>query len=497
MISNVTQFFKFARQLIYLLAVLSLIFAEPAFAVDPPGFSWTVTPSAGAGGTINPSTPVTVNNGSTTTFTVTPNNGYVASVGGTCGGNLNGTTFTTNAITANCTVSATFTTSPPPPPPPGTFTLTVTPPSNGTVTGPGITCPGDCSETYSSGTGVSLTATPASDYSFGGWGGDCAFAGTATTCTLTMTASKAVSVTFNPPPPPPGTFSLTVALNGSVDGIVTSNQGGINCGGVNTGICTTTLTNGASVTLTATPTSPTTFGGWGGDCAFAGTATTCTLTMTASKAVSVTFNPPPPPPGTFSLTVTPPSNGSVTGSGISCPGDCSEPYSSGASVSLTANPNPGYSFGGWGGDCAGQGNPCPLTMTAAKSVTATFTASGGGGGGQITNTTGAFNSSPSINADGTRIAFGSNSNLTGDNPGGSMKTFLWTQDSGFTQITSPTWGYDGPPSINADGTRIAFDSNSNLTGDNLDHNSEIFLWTQGTGLTQLTNTKASNICDYL
>ncbi|MBZ0092148.1 MAG: DUF1566 domain-containing protein [Sulfuricellaceae bacterium] len=111
MISNIAKFFKFMRQIVHLLAILLLILAKPAIAVDVPTVSqtWTVTPSAGAGGSISPSTSQTVNNGTTTTFTVTPNYGYAASVGGTCGGYLSGTTYTTNAITANCTVSATFT----------------------------------------------------------------------------------------------------------------------------------------------------------------------------------------------------------------------------------------------------------------------------------------------------------------------------------------------------------------------------------------------------
>jgi hypothetical protein len=68
----------------------------------------TVTPGAGANGTISPSVPQTVAQGATPAFTVTPNAGYGASVGGTCGGTLAGNTFTTNAITANCTVTATF-----------------------------------------------------------------------------------------------------------------------------------------------------------------------------------------------------------------------------------------------------------------------------------------------------------------------------------------------------------------------------------------------------
>lgn len=70
--------------------------------------TYSVTPSAGANGTISPNTAQTVNSGSSTSFTVTPNANYTASVGGTCGGNLVGTTYTTSAVTANCTVSATF-----------------------------------------------------------------------------------------------------------------------------------------------------------------------------------------------------------------------------------------------------------------------------------------------------------------------------------------------------------------------------------------------------
>ncbi len=68
----------------------------------------TVTPSAGANGSISPSTPQTVTDGSTTQFTVTPNSGYAPSVAGTCGGTLNGTVYTTNPITSDCTVIASF-----------------------------------------------------------------------------------------------------------------------------------------------------------------------------------------------------------------------------------------------------------------------------------------------------------------------------------------------------------------------------------------------------
>jgi alpha-tubulin suppressor-like RCC1 family protein len=68
----------------------------------------TITPSAGTDGTISPSTPQVINAGGSQLFTVTPNAGFAASVGGSCGGTLAGTSYTTNSITANCTVIATF-----------------------------------------------------------------------------------------------------------------------------------------------------------------------------------------------------------------------------------------------------------------------------------------------------------------------------------------------------------------------------------------------------
>jgi hypothetical protein len=65
--------------------------------------------------------------------------------------------------------------------------------------------------------------------------------------------------------------------------------------------------------------------------------------------------------------------------GIACPGDCSESYTQGTLVTLTATPTGGSTFAGWSGDCAGTGT-CQVTMSAARSVTATFT---GGGGGEV------------------------------------------------------------------------------------------------------------------
>lgn len=69
--------------------------------------SFTVTATAGSGGTISPGDR-SVTSGQSTSFTVSANDGYgIASVTG-CGGTLTGATFTTASISAACTVTAGF-----------------------------------------------------------------------------------------------------------------------------------------------------------------------------------------------------------------------------------------------------------------------------------------------------------------------------------------------------------------------------------------------------
>jgi hypothetical protein len=71
------------------------------------------------------------------------------------------------------------------------------------------------------------------------------------------------------------------------------------------------------------------------------------------------------------------SKGSVVSNpaGIACGSNgnaCSVSFASGATVTLTATPDPGITFIGWTGACTGASPTCTLTMTADKSVTPSF-----------------------------------------------------------------------------------------------------------------------------
>jgi hypothetical protein len=57
---------------------------------------------------------------------------------------------------------------------------------------------------------------------------------------------------------------------------------------------------------------------------------------------------------------------------IACGRACSATFAPGTAVTLTAAPEPGSTFLGWGGACAGTALTCDLTMDSAQAVTAAF-----------------------------------------------------------------------------------------------------------------------------
>jgi hypothetical protein len=82
-----------------------------------------------------------------------------------------------------------------------TLEVTLAGAGTGTVTGPQINCPGDCTGTYADDTPLTLTATAAPGSDASGFSGDC----TGQTCALTMGTDRSATASFalTPPPPPP------------------------------------------------------------------------------------------------------------------------------------------------------------------------------------------------------------------------------------------------------------------------------------------------------
>jgi hypothetical protein len=75
------------------------------------------------------------------------------------------------------------------------------------------------------------------------------------------------------------------------------------------------------------------------------------------------------------LTVSAGCNGSVTGTGISCPNDCTGDYAVGTNVTLTATPAAGFQFFRWSAGCGvgvTSSNPITVNMSVDRRCAATF-----------------------------------------------------------------------------------------------------------------------------
>ncbi len=189
-------------------------------------------------------------------------------------------------------------------------TLQVSVSGSGSVTSSpaGLICnSGTCSEHFSQGRLVTLTAHPAAHSEFTGWGvGDCeSESGPGKEeCRVTMNAAKAVSAEFASVPQK----ALTVTVTGSGEGLVKSSPVGISC----PGSCSEHFDAESAVTLVATPSPNSTFAGFtGGGCSGSGI---CDVTMSEAESVSAEFVSLDPSPPLKSTIVSPPSGAPLNAS---------------------------------------------------------------------------------------------------------------------------------------------------------------------------------------
>ncbi len=170
--------------------------------------------------------------------------------------------------------------------------------------------------------------------------------------------------TSSPDAAEPEMRTVTIAINGSGTGTISSSPAGIDCGTD----CSAEFSEGTQLTLTATPAPGSTFMGWGdGSCTGTGD---CVVTVGEDISIAPTFAL------AHLIVVTIAGNGvgdvASAPAGIACPGDCSEQYGPGETVTLTATPGTESQFAGWtNGGCTGT-MPCTVTTDAAAAITATF-----------------------------------------------------------------------------------------------------------------------------
>jgi hypothetical protein len=315
----------------------------------------TLTKDGTGAGTVT-SSPAGINCGSTcsssfaqgtlVTLTATPSGGSTFT--GWSGSGCSGTGACQVTMDEAKAVTATFTLN--------TYELAVIADGNGSVESvpAGIACPADCSETYNHGTSVTLTPSPDSGWTFGGWSGACT--GTAA-CVVAMTEAKSVTATFLQ------LFTVNVSKAGAGSGTVSIEPGGIGCDLP----CSPEFPDGTEVVLTATPDPSSLVTSWSGCDSDEGDE--CTVVVNGTEDITVTFATG------FVVDVEVTGGGTVDAGSFSCDSVCSEVFESDTTVRFTATPDPGGVFIGWSGDvdeCDADLEWCDIVIDDTKSIVAAF-----------------------------------------------------------------------------------------------------------------------------
>ena len=318
--------------------------------------SYTITTSAGTGGSITENQ--SVEQGESVSITATPSTGYqIESWGGTCGTfakSMNPASFT---VTEDCSISVDFEKV--------SYSITTNAGAGGSITE---------NQSVKHGDNVSITARPDTGYQIESWGGDC---GTLTesgnSASFTATKDCTIRVSFEK-------VSYSITANAGAGGSIIGNQ---------------SVKHGDNVSITARPDTGYQIESWGGDC---GTLTESgnSASFVASKdcTISVSFEKVP-----YTIATSSGAGGEITEK---------QSVEHGESVRITATPGTGYQISAWSGTCgtfAKSTNPASFTVTEDCSISVSFekvsysiTANAGAGGSIIGNQSVKHGESVSITA---------------------------------------------------------------------------------------------------
>ncbi len=294
--------------------------------ITVPSYTIAVNANPTEGGTVTGGGEYT--SGQSCTVTATANAGYTFT-NWTEGGNVASTnaSYTFN-VTGNRTLVANFALN--------TYSITATadPTAGGTVTGAG---------TYNHGASCTLTATANTGYTFVNWTKNGTQVSTNASYTFTVSEAGSYVAHFSL-----NSYNVTATANPTAGGTV-SGAGEYN--------------HGASCTLTATANTGYTFTNWTENGSVVSTNANYTFTVEGARTLVANFTL-----NSYTITATanPTAGGTVSGAGE---------FNHGASCTLTATANTGYTFTNWteNGSVVSSNANYTFTVTGNRTLVANFT----------------------------------------------------------------------------------------------------------------------------
>ena len=222
-----------------------------------------------------------------------------------------------------------------------TVILSSNPLIGGTTTGAG---------SFNSGTSVSVTATPGVGYAFSNWTEGANIVSSSSNYTFTIIANRTLVANFTIIPA--SQFTVVLSSNPLLGG-TTTGAGSFN--------------SGTSVSVTATPGVGYTFTNWTEGANIVSSSSNYTFTIISNRTLVANFTVIPPSQFAVNLSSNPSTGGTTTGGGS---------FNSGASVSVTATPNVGYTFSNWteGLIVVSSGSNYTFTISGNRTLVANFTA---------------------------------------------------------------------------------------------------------------------------